>query len=151
GSGPFVFDSLQPDLLVRAKRNPDYFMRGRPWLDTLDRVILNDDAQERAHFQSERLDLASITPDVKADIEKSNPKARLLAHVPTTFTFISPQLRGNSLYRDERVRRAISLAINRKDWLELMYPGTNGHCLGFVPASMGRWWLDPCSQEAGEG
>jgi peptide/nickel transport system substrate-binding protein len=150
GSGPFVLEWVQPDALTRVRRNPEYFVQGRPYIDAFERVIIKEDAQERAQFQAERLDLAAVSPDAKPEIERSNPKARLLAYVPPTFTFLSPQLRGNSPYRDERVRRALSMSIDRKAWLDLMYPGTHGRCLSLVPASMGRWWLDPKSAEMGE-
>src|SRR5215203_444654 len=42
GTGPFVFDSLQPDIEFKYKRNQEYFDKGRPYLDEMHLVVLTD-------------------------------------------------------------------------------------------------------------
>src|SRR5581483_1925385 len=68
---------------------------------------------------------------------------------PTTYTFIAPQQRGNSQFKDVRIRRAISMAIDRKGWLDLLYSSQGEHYLNAVPASMGKWWLNPQKPDIG--
>lgn len=150
GSGPFILDVLEPDVRILLRRNPDYFLGGRPYIDALERVLFKDDVQERAQFAAGRLELASVAPEAKPEMERTAPGAQFVPFVPPIFTFLSPQIRGNAPLRDERVRRALSLAIDRKGWLDLMYPGTRGRYQNFVPASLGRWWLDPQSPGMGE-
>lgn len=151
GSGPFVLDSIQADVEVRFLRNPHWHFSPRPYIDTVVHAIIADTAQEVAQFQAERLDSAGLGFEDKAAVAQSNPKVRWLTYTPTTYTFIAPQLRGTSVWKDERLRRALSLAIDRDAWLELLYGGGNGRYLGALPASFGKWWVDPQGRDAGPG
>lgn len=150
GSGPFMLDVVEPEVRVRVRRNPDYFLAGRPYIGAMERLSIKDEAQERARFQAGELDLASVVADARPEMERLVPGARLLPYVPSTYTYLAPQLRAGSPWRDERARRALSLALDRKAWLDLMYPGTTGRYQGVVPASLGRWWLDPLGPSMGE-
>src|SRR5207237_3116793 len=44
--------------------------------------------------------------------------------------------------------RAVSMSIDRKAWLDLSWEG-NGEWQSFIPASMGRWWLNPRGNDFG--
>ena len=44
GSGPFIFDSYAPDIAISFKRNPDWFEKGRPYIDGLRLAIIPDAA-----------------------------------------------------------------------------------------------------------
>jgi peptide/nickel transport system substrate-binding protein len=150
GSGPFMLSSVQPDVAVEVKRNPKWFVQDRPYVDGAKAVIILDNAQMIAQFQAGRLDIAAIAAEDKDTILQSNPSTQAVAYLPTTYEFISPQQRENSPFRDERVRRALSMAIDRDSWLELVFLGQGGRYQNFVPASMGKWWLDPQGKEAGD-
>jgi peptide/nickel transport system substrate-binding protein len=151
GTGPYVLGDIQPDVQLTLKRHPDYFVQGRPFIETIIRAVVPQTAQVIAQFQAGRLDFAGIPAQNKADVEKSNPQSRILTYIPTTYTFIAPQQRGNSPFKDERIRRAISMAVDRKGWLSLIYNGQGEHYLNNVPASMGKWWLNPQGPDAGPG
>jgi peptide/nickel transport system substrate-binding protein len=60
------------------------------------------------------------------------------------------QLRGNSPYRDERVRRAASMAIDRDSILDGFYGG-RGIWLSAVPGNFGGWRIDPKTEAAALG
>jgi peptide/nickel transport system substrate-binding protein len=149
GSGPWVLESLQPDQEVKLKANRRYFQEGRPYLDNWTIAIIGETVQGKAQFQAERLDLEAITFEDKNDVVTSNPKAKLVTYTPTTTPFIGFQLRGNSPFKDERVRRAFSMAFDRDALLQLSYEG-QGWYHNAVPANFGKWWLDPKSTDAGE-
>lgn len=151
GSGPWVFDQLQPDIEVRMSRNPNWFIQNRPHLDGIRAVIIPEVAQELAQFQAETLDYAVVPTENRPDIENSLPRAQWISYTPTTYTFISPQQREGSPFRDERVRRALSMAIDRDAWSDLLYLSQGVKYLNAIPASMGKWWLDPQGDNAGEG
>ena len=40
GTGPFIFDSFVQDVSLKEKRNPDYWVKGRPYLDGIDYSIV---------------------------------------------------------------------------------------------------------------
>jgi peptide/nickel transport system substrate-binding protein len=149
GTGPFVYDSLQPDIEVKYKRNAQFFDAGKPYLDEMRLVILTDSTQEVVQFQARRLDVAAIPYEQVAEVRKSNSDAQVVKFLSATVPFISPQQRGNSPFKDERVRRALSLAVDRNAMLDLSWGG-EGVWQNMVPASFGRWWVDPKTDPAGK-
>jgi peptide/nickel transport system substrate-binding protein len=151
GTGPWMLESVQPDQQITFKKHPAYHVEGRPYIDTVVRAVIPQVAQNIAQFQAGRLDIYTVPAQNKAEVEKSNPKAQIVTFIPTTYTFIAPQQRGNTPFKDVRVRKAISMAIDRKGWLDLLYASQGEHYLTAVPASMGKWWLNPQKADAGPG
>jgi peptide/nickel transport system substrate-binding protein len=151
GSGPYILDRIEPDVSVSLRRNPEYFVQGRPHLEGIRLVAIPEEAQNVAQFQAGKLDWTPIPAASKAEVERTNPRSQVITYIPTTYTFLSPQLRGNSPLKDVRVRRALSMSIDRKAWLDVIYNGQGSAYLNAVPASMGKWWLNPQGADAGPG
>jgi peptide/nickel transport system substrate-binding protein len=150
GTGPWMFDSLQPDVQLTMKRNPDYFQKGQPYIDTVIRAVIPQTATRISQFQAGKLDAYDVPAQNKAEVLKTNPKSQVVTYLPTTYSFIAPQLRGNSPFKDIRIRRAMSLALDRKSLFDLVYLEGMSY-INALPASMGKWWLNPQSAEAGSG
>jgi peptide/nickel transport system substrate-binding protein len=149
GTGPFVFESYQPSVEIRMRRNPGYFVQGRPYIDLRSIPIIPENAQGKAQFQAERLDAEGISFEDKPEVEQSNPKARWITTIPETIPFIAFQLRGDSPWRDERLRKATSMLFDRDAMLQLSWGG-QGYWHNYVPAHLGRWRLDPKGPEIGD-
>ena len=67
GTGGFVFYDFTPDVEFVAKKNPDFYMKGQPYVDTLRAAIIPDQSQRLAQFIGGHLDLAQFLPtDVDA-------------------------------------------------------------------------------------
>lgn len=151
GNGPYMLDQVQPDVQITLKKNPNYMVQGTPYIDTVVRAVIPQVAQNIAQFQAGRLDIYAVPAANKAEVQRTNPTANIVTAIPTTYTFIAPQLRGNTPFKDVRVRQAISKAIDRKGWLSLLYEGQGEHYLTALPASMGKWWVNPQKPDAGPG
>jgi peptide/nickel transport system substrate-binding protein len=151
GTGPWILGDIQPDVQLTLKKNPEYFVAGKPYMDATIRAVIPQTAQNIAQFQAGRLDLYAVPAANKDEVQKSNPKSEILQLIPTTYTFIAPQQRGNSPFKDVRIRRALSMSIDRKGWLDLLYLGQGQFYLNAVPASMGKWYLNPQAADAGAG
>lgn len=149
GTGPFVFESVQPDIEFKYKRNPQYFDQGKPYLDEFRFVILTDSTQEISQFQAKRLDMAAVPHEQVAEVKTSNSDAQVVTNMSSTIPFIAPQQRENSPFRDERVRRALSMAVDRDAMLDLSWEG-EGAWQNMVPISFGRWYVDPKTDAAGK-
>lgn len=149
GSGPFLFESFQPDIEIKVRKNPAYFVQGRPYLDGRTIAIVPETVQGKSQFQAERLDAEGISFEDKPEVERSNPKAQWITTIPGTIPYLSFQQRGNSIWRDERLRKAASLLFDRDAMLQLSYGG-QGYWHNQVPAHLGKWRLDPKGSEIGE-
>jgi len=149
GTGPFTLESFQPDVEIRLKRSPAYFVEGRPYIDQRSIPIIAENSQGKAQFQAERLDAEGITFEDKPEVEKSNPKAQWITTIPGTIPFLAFQLRGSSPWADERLRKAASLLFDRDGMLQLSWNG-QGYWHNYVPAHLGKWRLDPKSAEIGD-
>jgi peptide/nickel transport system substrate-binding protein len=149
GVGPFMLDSVQPDILFRLKKHPGYYDAPRPYLDGVNLNVITEEAQEVAQFQAGRLDVAAIPPPRADEVRKSVPKAEMVEYLPQSFGFLSFQLRGNSIFRDERIRRAAQMSIDRDALISLIYQGS-GAWLSSIPANFGKWRVDPKSAEMGD-
>jgi peptide/nickel transport system substrate-binding protein len=150
GTGPFMYDSTQPDVEIKYKKNPNYFISGRPYMDEFRHVVLPDSVQESVQFQAKRLDVAAIPYDQIDEIKRSNPDAKSFETKPGTLAFLAAQQRGNTVFRDERLRKALSMSVDRDGLLKLAWNGA-GVYQNMVPSSFGKWWVDPKSADAGPG
>ena len=142
GTGPFMLDQIQPDVSVTTKKNPEYFIPGRPYVDGSTIVAIPETANNKAQFIAGRLDWTAIATNDVPDVQKANPKFQLITYLPTTYIFLAPQQRSGP-FQDIRLRRALSLAMDRKALGDLVYEGKGVAYSTAVPPSMGRWWANP--------
>ena len=142
GSGPFVLENAQPDVAYTYKRNPDWFEKPRPYLDGLRIAIIPAAAQQLAQFTAGNLDhLEFRLPFDLATARQNSPKATVIrvSYGPANQLFF--QLGDpTSVFQDIRVRRALSMAIDRESISQAVYGG-EGTKYVFVPGFLGKWSL----------
>jgi peptide/nickel transport system substrate-binding protein len=89
GTGPFKLKESKPGESVEYVKNPDYFVKGRPYLDGLKFVIIRDRSTQIAAVQSMQLDVAGSgwNRTNAEDAKKGAPKLVVLetdSNVTTT-------------------------------------------------------------------
>jgi len=153
GSGPFVFDSYTPDVAVTLKQNPSYFEEGLPYVDGVRHAILPDTAQQIAQFTGGNLDTVRVQQNDLVTVKNANPKAREITVTSGGIGALYFQLGDPaSPFQDVRLRRAVSMAIDRDAIGKAIYNGQ--YQLNFsVLLSMGKWaltveQLDPSVQQS---
>jgi peptide/nickel transport system substrate-binding protein len=144
GSGPFLFDSYTPDVAFSFKRNPDWFEKGRPYVDGAHYAIIPDSAQQVAQFKAGNLDeLSRITANNLDTVKRDNPKATLYTGSPDTVYALCGQLGDpTSPWADVRVRHAFSMLLDRAGIGAAAY-GDKATPQAVVPLSYGKWALKP--------
>jgi peptide/nickel transport system substrate-binding protein len=140
GSGPFLVDTISPDVAYTYKRNPEYFDKSIPHVDSIRLAIVPDAAQRLAQFTAGNIDYLLIDdPNGLDEAQRANPKAQVLKVSDGRAFPIYLQLGDPaSVFQDIRVRRALSMAIDRDALGKVIYNGQPQYTL-FVPAYMGKW------------
>ncbi len=130
GSGPFTFDSYTPDVGWVLKKNPSWFVKGQPYVDQIKWNVLPDTSRMKAEFTSGQLDLIGVTDGLPIDLndvptlEHDNPKAQVIKTDPRAGSIIFVQLGDpNSPFQDIRLRRAMSMGIDRDTVNKVLYQG----------------------------
>jgi peptide/nickel transport system substrate-binding protein len=142
GTGPFKFKESKPGESVEYVKNPDYFVKGRPYLDGLKFVIIRDRSTQIAAVQSMQLDVAGSgwNRTNAEDAKKGAPKLVLLE----TDSNVNDNVLVNfkrAPFSDRRVRHAINLALDRKSYLVGPRQGAATFGGALLPRPAGVWGL----------
>jgi peptide/nickel transport system substrate-binding protein len=134
GTGPFQFDpgSSQHDSHSVWKKNPTYWETGKPYLDEISMLIIPDDATAHAAFQSKQLDWlsgATMTYTDVQQVQRNNPDAVVYPYLSYGATDIWMNQMGGKLLADQRLRQAISLAIDRDQMIATLAGGKGAWAL----------------------
>lgn len=134
GTGPFVFESYQPNQVLTLKANPDYYEKGQPYLDSVAFRFFKDQSSITSALRSKAIDMTWFKdPKVSAQIVRTSPDL-VSAPGKTTRTFpVWINMKAPPL-NDVRVRRALSLATDRKACLETVLGGS-GKVAAMIPES----------------
>jgi peptide/nickel transport system substrate-binding protein len=143
GTGPFRLKEWRKGEYIEYVRNPDYFVKGRPYLDGLRYVIIAERGTRFAALQAGRLDVSFPGEGTKT------LAAQLKAAVPAlVVSEVSQNVNDNLLmntkrppFNDLRVRRAISLAIDRRAYVRAVHQGGAVIGASLAPRPWGTWGL----------
>ena len=115
GSGPFVFDSQEPDKEVWVHRNQSSW-QPLPSIAAVHFAVVPDAITRALELQKGSADISqsrSLTPDMIHTIEHDEHSKLVVLQSPgTVVNYITFNMKDPQL-RDERVRHAIAYAINR--------------------------------------
>lgn len=112
GTGPFRFKSFTPGDKLELVRNPDYYEKGLPKLDSVVFRIMPENAARMAAMEAGDIDLMWNLPLESIDKLKGNAKITVDAVPTSTWDGI---VMGNTTkpFDDVRVRRAVLLALDK--------------------------------------
>ena len=124
GTGPYILKEHTRKVRIVLQRNPDYFDKGRPYVDEYVILSTPDAATRLAAFrtgQSDFMWLASASEVETA--RRTNPNAVVQSYHNTLAPFGLALAQDKPPYNDVRVRRAISMAIDRQKQVDTVFEG----------------------------
>ncbi|RRD71863.1 MULTISPECIES: peptide-binding protein [unclassified Desulfovibrio] len=145
GAGPYRLKSWEAGSRITLEASPTYFA-GRPHIDTVVYRIIPDSATMFMETRAGRLDVMNLSP-LQYQRQTSGPlwqrefcKYRYLSSM---YVFMGFNLE-HPFFRDVRVRKAVSLAIDRESMIRGVLLGEG--VAAFGPFKPGTWAYHPSLQ-----
>jgi peptide/nickel transport system substrate-binding protein len=126
GTGPFILERYEPNVKTVFRRNPDYFLKDQPYVDGVEWLVLDDPSTGLAMYRAGQIDCGPAPnwgvrqQDLEA-LQKSHPRLvyqDFLSNVTSSVVYLRNDMPP---FHDVRVRRAISMAIDRQGIIEGVY------------------------------
>jgi len=134
-AGPFRFSSYSPQQEIVLDANPGYWHEGRPLLDRVVWRIIPSQFSLVTQLRTASVDFVTSVPAAAAAGLADNPQLRLVDFEDRAYTFLAWNNRS-PLFADARVRRAMTLAIDRQAILDTVRPGFGRVAVGPVLSTM---------------
>src|SRR5882724_1652336 len=144
GTGPYKLKEYRPGEFVEYVKNPDYFVKGRPYLDGVKWIHIKDRSTQIAALQAGQLDVGGSGWN-KANAEtakKGKPELIVTENDSNVNDNVLVNFKRAPL-NDTRVRRAINLALDRKAYLVGPRLGAATFGGAMQPRPTGVWGLPP--------
>ena len=136
GTGPYTLDGFEVSKDIVLKANPNYF-RGKPKIDEIVYHFMPDPSTQFLMLKSHKLDVGSLTPlqyerQIDADFRSFYD---VYEKISQSYTYLGFNLK-NPKFQDPKVRKALSLAIDRQELVDILFFGHGQVCTGpFMPGT----------------
>ena len=121
GTGPFRLKEYVRGQRIELERNPDYFVKGRPYLDGISYPIITERGTRQAALQAGRLDISLPTEMTKvmAETLKQAAPAIVITQTPASGSDNVILNHKRPPFDNVHVRRAVNLALDRRAWAQV--------------------------------
>jgi peptide/nickel transport system substrate-binding protein len=143
GSGPFKFKNYVRGSYIELERNPDYWKEGLPYMDGLKYYIIKDTSARAKAIRAGRVDVEFRGfPPADAEAIKEQMGDRVVVRYPKAISNWGVALNVDQKpFDDERVRKALTLAIDRYDMAKTLKPLTGLETVGGLVHPDSPWAL----------
>jgi peptide/nickel transport system substrate-binding protein len=145
GTGPFKLVEFNRGASIRLVRNPDYWKKDRPYLDEIMFRMIDSRATRMLAFATGEFDItfpADISVSLMKDVKARAPNA--ICQMTTTGTQSNLMVnRVNPPFDNPEIRKAMSLAIDRKAFNTILMDGLALMGGAMLPKPAGEWGMPP--------
>jgi len=122
GTGPFIQDAFERGVGFKGAKNPAYFEKGLPYLDSIELLSVPDAATRKNGFRAGQFDVYDgLVPTEIDEVQKSNPTIQIEEVPAERSVFGVAMNQTKAPFSDVRVRRALSMAIDRRAQVKAIF------------------------------
>src|SRR5437764_4567686 len=143
GTGPFKLVEFKPNEFIKIVKNPDYWKSGLPYLDAIEYTLLHNRSTAILAFVAVKYELTfagTLTIPLTRDLQKQRPDA--ICELPpgsvSTNLIIN---REKPPFDNPELRRAMSLALDRQAFIDLLTDGKGSRAAAMQPPPGGQWGM----------
>ena len=143
GTGPFKLVEFKSNEKVRMVRNPDYWEKGKPYLDGVEWSIVGNRATRVLGLIAGEFDMTStgdITVPIMKDIASQAPKI-ICELGPTNVSvnvLINPK---RAPFDNKQLRSAVNMALDREGFIKILSHGVSKISGQMMPQPEGLWGM----------
>lgn len=145
GTGPFKFAEFKQNEFTRIVRNPDYFKKGKPYVDAVEMRIITSRSTRTLAFAAGEFDM-TFSKDITVPLLKD-----MKNQAPNAICDLQPQYVHRNLmvnrevapFNDPKLRKALALAIDRKVFVDILSEGKADIGGTMLPLPEGQWGMPP--------
>ena len=134
GTGPYRLSKLEFSKNIELEANEEYFEH-RPRIDRIIYHVIPDANTRFLMLKTEKVDIGALEAmQMERQVEKPFfDNFRVIEEIAHAYTYLGFNLRREK-FQDPRVREALSLAIDRKELVDILFMGHGQVCTGpFLP------------------
>ena len=165
GTGPWYLDKFQSDVSITLKRNPEYWDKDAALMETVEQPVIPEYATALAQLKAGNIYWFGTQPPLRGEdilpVKREQPLLSIyqdaFANRGSTQSFgWLPE--GESPFLDERVRQAVSMAIDRDLFIDATFNVSQFKAEGLpmetrwstaLSPTFEGWWLDPKGKDFG--
>lgn len=143
GTGPFKVKEWRKGEYIDYVKNPDYFIKDRPYLDSLRYVVIKERGTRVAALQAGQLDVS-----FPGEISKTSAEQLKKAVPQLLITPVGQSVNDNIImnmkkppFDNVKVRLAVSYAIDRKGLIQAVHQGGAVPGASLPPPPYGVWGI----------
>jgi peptide/nickel transport system substrate-binding protein len=122
GTGPFILKSFNQSQGADYVKNPDYWDKGKPYLDAAKATYYPDPAAIGLAMQAKEIDVFTQAPYQGSEALLANPEFRALENPSSGYREVQMRV-DRDPFTDKRVRQAIALCVDREALVESLFGG----------------------------
>ena len=145
GTGPFKLVEFKPNEGIKVAKNPDYWKKGRPYLDGIDYTIIKNPSTRVLAFIAGKFDMTTpynLTIPLMRDIQTQAPQA-ICELTPTNVSRNLIVNRDKPPFDDPQIRLALALSLDRKAFIDTINEGKADIGGAMLPPPEGIWGMPP--------
>ena len=132
GNGPFKVSSIEEDQEWTFEANDNYW-QGRPKLDGIDYVYVDDAAVALEAYRAGDLDIVSLEPPQIPEVEADSDLASQMVVYPLASTYNLEMNLSTEPFNDPKVREAFAYAFDRETYCKEVRSGDCTPTLSWIP------------------